>query len=520
MDDAVYYGFSAAGRDIRECDVLITIHGGELADFVEGPSAGAATAVLTYSALEGNAISPQATITGMVDIDGNVQPVGGVYEKVRAAAQLGLAYFVMPPATLHDRVLLLPLTQQYNIQVFEVETAQEAIDFLLHGIRPPKRDILTDFRPIPTDLPPYASPTLEPFRPLAEDMIALEIVAVQKLPEDSEDARVIKSFFLNDLERQEVLLQNGYLFTTANEAFLNYIDAVTILNAAGIETLDLRQKKTEISNCLDSLEEKPKTMDNLEWLIGADLRKSWARERLRSIDPGLSELAEEKYYFFNQLQYAETWCFISQELRALAPMGEGEPLNESALRPLAERELEQMENNSITSGADIAQHAASARWLFNEGKYAASLYDSVFVLSAQDAERELLTFTPEKLDERFTRLLQKNRTALWANVYQSQGAYLSLGNLDEKRSAYRVLIYADELDGLHDKMLEELMAPAVPLVSIPPQPASTPAPSPFPSLPLPNSPPLTPSTDNATCATVYILAFAFAGGLLVWIRPR
>ena len=63
---------------------------------IGGPSAGATLTVGTIAALEGWEVRPDVLMTGTIDADGSVGPVGGVPEKAQAAAQAGIKRFLFP----------------------------------------------------------------------------------------------------------------------------------------------------------------------------------------------------------------------------------------------------------------------------------------------------------------------------------------------------------------------------------------------------------------------------------------
>ncbi len=79
---------------------------------VDGPSAGAAIAVLTYYALTGKEISHSVVVTGQVDEEGNILKVGGLIQKAEAAAeQAGAKVFVVPKG---QSVCRIPIVEEYH----------------------------------------------------------------------------------------------------------------------------------------------------------------------------------------------------------------------------------------------------------------------------------------------------------------------------------------------------------------------------------------------------------------------
>jgi uncharacterized protein len=66
------------------------------ASIIEGPSAGASMAVSIILALE-NKTTKNVMITGTIDEDGSIGPVGAIYEKAMVAKSVNAAIFLVPP---------------------------------------------------------------------------------------------------------------------------------------------------------------------------------------------------------------------------------------------------------------------------------------------------------------------------------------------------------------------------------------------------------------------------------------
>jgi len=67
------------------------------ASLVEGPSAGAAMALLVISMLQDKVIPEEVALTGTITAEGGVGSVGGVFEKSKEAAKVGIKLFMIPP---------------------------------------------------------------------------------------------------------------------------------------------------------------------------------------------------------------------------------------------------------------------------------------------------------------------------------------------------------------------------------------------------------------------------------------
>lgn len=81
---------------------LITIQVSDDFNPVDGPSAGVAVVVAIYSKLTSQLVKPYIAMTGAIALLGKVRAVGGIKEKVIAAANAGIKEIVLPEANRKD----------------------------------------------------------------------------------------------------------------------------------------------------------------------------------------------------------------------------------------------------------------------------------------------------------------------------------------------------------------------------------------------------------------------------------
>ena len=145
------------GVGIKGLDLFFRVVGpGEevVVQAVDGPSAGAATAVAVLAALENRRIKPDVYITGTIQENGSIGEVGGVYYKTEAAAKRGAKLMLVPKG--QSKVLMWkPVTrrigwfvwttyepveidlnkwsqeQGWGIEVREVSTIEEVMELML-----------------------------------------------------------------------------------------------------------------------------------------------------------------------------------------------------------------------------------------------------------------------------------------------------------------------------------------------------------------------------------------------------
>jgi len=79
------------GFDFSKYDVIFAIHAPN-AHIVDGPSAGVAVAVALVAAIEGRKAPDNLTVTGTIQENGSIGPVGGIFAKAEAAAESGIRY--------------------------------------------------------------------------------------------------------------------------------------------------------------------------------------------------------------------------------------------------------------------------------------------------------------------------------------------------------------------------------------------------------------------------------------------
>jgi Lon-like protease len=99
-----------------------------------GPSAGLAFALEVYDALSGHRLAKgrRVAVTGTIDLNGNVGPIGGVHQKVIGAARKGADLVLVPLENAADARAAAP----GRIKVVPVGTFRQALAAL--GVKPTK----------------------------------------------------------------------------------------------------------------------------------------------------------------------------------------------------------------------------------------------------------------------------------------------------------------------------------------------------------------------------------------------
>ena len=83
-----------SGVNLNNYDLVYYINAN--ASIIGGPSAGAALTIATIAALTGKKPNQDVMITGTINSDGSIGPIGDVLEKAKAAQSVGASTFLIP----------------------------------------------------------------------------------------------------------------------------------------------------------------------------------------------------------------------------------------------------------------------------------------------------------------------------------------------------------------------------------------------------------------------------------------
>ncbi|MFH2020881.1 MAG: S16 family serine protease [archaeon] len=112
-------------RDCSNYDFFYTIRADSA--LVGGPSAGAATTVLTISVLEGIPIDEYATMTGTINTGGIIGPVGSILPKIDAARAAGIKKVLIPKYTEVNSTNYTFYKEKFGIDIIEVSRLEDAV---------------------------------------------------------------------------------------------------------------------------------------------------------------------------------------------------------------------------------------------------------------------------------------------------------------------------------------------------------------------------------------------------------
>ena len=116
---------------LRESDVHVHVPAGAIPK--DGPSAGVAMYVALASLLTGRCVRADVAMTGEISLRGLVLPIGGVKEKVLAAARAGIRTVMLPARNRRD-FDDVPESVRGELEFVWLETVQDALDAALEPL--------------------------------------------------------------------------------------------------------------------------------------------------------------------------------------------------------------------------------------------------------------------------------------------------------------------------------------------------------------------------------------------------
>ncbi|MGV8175411.1 MAG: ATP-dependent protease LonB [Methanothrix sp.] len=119
------------GEDITKKDVHIQFIG--TYEGVEGDSASISIATAVISAMEGVPVKQNVAMTGSLSVRGDVMPVGGVTQKIEAAAQAGIKTVLIPRSNMGD--VLIDEAFKDMIEIIPVSNISEVFEYAMGNQR-------------------------------------------------------------------------------------------------------------------------------------------------------------------------------------------------------------------------------------------------------------------------------------------------------------------------------------------------------------------------------------------------
>jgi len=315
---------------------------------IGGPSAGAIMTVATISLLEDWKMDNATVMTGMINPDGSIGPIGGIPQKIDAAYSVGATHFLIPQGqgTYTDYqeqieyingwpiTVRIPVTvniadyamEEYGMTVIEVADIYEA----LHNFTG-YRFIFND-----TDDEITTEDYIESMKPLAQVLLENARTAFENASTKFDNTNIpyypttyraeINSrmdIAEETLTQSEELYEKGQYYSSTSKSFNSIINSRFISYACDFfETEDedfFNNLISEVNTYLDEASEKAKNAEVVGFIslqsVGAAQRR--ASEAKATLDIASSEYQESNSYNFDIMTFLYQLSFVVERSQSV-----------------------------------------------------------------------------------------------------------------------------------------------------------------------------------------------------------
>lgn len=393
------------------------------ASVVEGPSAGAAMALLLVSQLEGKILPSTVSITGTITEEGYVGAVGGVYEKALEAGKQGIKLFMIPKGESKQTIKVAGEIKSINLteyaprelgfKVVEVRDLDDALKYAFSDILELDVNVpvvVPDFIPTKLERPEY----LDGMKKLTEKYIsdakaaqdeAKNALSTTLTGDSSLTSSLLEIINANDMSLRfaDILYEQNYLYSAANYAFVSKVNAFFVRDVSSNPSLlepnstafDLKllSLKRDISDLRENLSGKI-FVDNLEWQIGSMQRLAWAENYYNIIkgktqvvvvnyeDGSVNQKLDDSTKNLMNYEFAVAWVQAAREFNETAKSdGSAVEINVKNLSDLGEaieKYIVSAEDfaSSIALDETVKMRLNSAKTALASKSYLSALYDA------------------------------------------------------------------------------------------------------------------------------------------------
>jgi len=516
---AIKIAQKVSGQSITGKDVIFDIKAN--ASEVDGPSAGAAMALLSYSLLAERPLSNEIAITGTITDDGLIGVVGGVGPKAQAASKVGVKLFMIPVGEAvtdlmddsnFETVNMLEYgPRKLGMKVVEVADINTAIDYAYRNIDTIKVDSTASAQVFIPNSISYDN-SLTPMKTISQNYIndAKKTVADAKkaLEESTLPELILGDYYQSyssanrGVEMAQRFHDQNYLYSAANYAFNSGVLAGTIKEIAQNPLLLvndsplLQTKITALRKEIESIKQKFNyiPLDSFEWVIGAQQRLAYAENALLKIEntelitinsPNATTTQKQKldeaimYEKVYDYVSAESWASVAKDFLKQAQKSKQKmiPVYTNEFRKMVSDEIAKADalildvNSPKGAIAEATRRLDSAKYSFDNNFIFAALYDAYFSQSFVESEIKRQNMEANAL---YT-LVENNVTggttsdSIWANMFFDHAKFYyenavfnkKLGQKNEINSSIKTsfdLLYLSEKLDRAKNIVEEYLA--------------------------------------------------------------
>ncbi len=425
---------------------------------VSGPSAGMAMTLLGISAFTGISLPSDFTLTGTISPNGNIGEIGGVYDKMAAAKAAGMRFALVPMVSnaSFENELYYIIEKTFNIPLIQVSNISQASDYALYGKSIAGEQ--TAFNPyvgynvnrIPNaTLNCSNSCNISRFAELSNFTYNLTRNAISKLSAEQGFYNV-SSRFSAMLNQSSALSAKGYYYLSADLSFLDYLNTFTFLHhdtnkADGLNTL------TNIGAYCSNLTAPQITNANYEYVLGGELRQSWANYTLNATIGTYNLTAIDTDGVLRDIYEgasASGWCSAASFMYGIASSANGTPV-------VFSQNIKDAAASGISNATKYpGLYLTTSLTAYRQGNYPLALLDSDYAIALGSIGR-YYNLSTQSLTSNATRLASNSTYGIWATEFSNEALFYA--HEAGINSGNATLAHSDALDAYQSAMLASML---------------------------------------------------------------
>lgn len=510
---AVEVAADITGFDFSEYDVIYSIVT-DNAHVIDGPSAGGALTLATVAAIEEREISRNFAMTGTIEEDGNIGPVGEVLVKTKAAADHGVTVFLIPEGQAvqnqYVRKIKTPspgwyietiepvrvnvieyAEEKWSMKVYEVSDINEAIEYAFGDIPEKEANEIAKIEENIT-LPNFTSPVSDynDFSWMVSDELTRAESNYRQVSEKLQTSQLpgeLKSTLSELMKNSEEYLRRsqeiegqGYAYSSANEAFKSLITSNVVNDlinyySSGDQSQyienNMEEIKSEIAETKDEVLIKTNKMicdpKNFEWAVAARQRIIYAENRVASIE---EEGGINPVEIFYKINTAREWVEISKNfIKKTTHRDAGTECLEN-FEEQAETLVKEAENQMLLESS-MGYDIESIKWYLDAAKaeleggwYVTAIYDAI---STKTRARVGSNYQNKAIEEIYSDFNEMEIVTgnLLGTIFL-ENAYYNIYRAVEENSksdavlAIQTLVLAEEISEIHSDIKNNMGRPS------------------------------------------------------------
>ncbi len=408
---------------------------------VSGPSAGAAMTMLAVSALSGKPLLHNFTMTGTIMPNGSIGEIGGVYDKASAAFLHKLGFVLVPsvPAGSTEDIIYLITEENFGIPLVQVSNISQAAEFAFGYEKPAGHQTSYDFYvnysvdSVPNATLKCSGPCYLPgFQNIQNLTLNFSNAAIGNLSSQKGfGGTAAQLYSLNN--EANVVASKGYLYTSADMEFLDYVETYTFLSHSTTIPATFAALNSTGAYC-SALFPPELTSTNYAYVIGGELRQSWANLTLNTTVPSnLSQIDTDTLLrMAGNIGESYAWCKASSFMYNAAQSIGGIPVSySSSVKSLAYSRI-------TRASAFPGFYLNSAKQLYDSGDYGAAIYAADYAYADGTAALEQ-NATPAALRSMAVSTADNSTYGIWGTEFANDALFYvneSLTKADNSTASY------------------------------------------------------------------------------------